>query len=142
MVFSSARPLQAGIGANAFVAVVVAKIALLIEPVEDDDFALEGAVVRRCGRLAMAAKRELVQLFPVEAVDLRHHLGAGELAELVDAVAPLDRLRPRPDSNARLHRQDDRRAHRDAGHAFDPGGDNDVLRPAHHRLGGEMQRLL
>jgi hypothetical protein len=45
MVFSSAKPSMLASARNAFVAVVVAGITLLIEPVENDDLAFEGAAV-------------------------------------------------------------------------------------------------
>jgi hypothetical protein len=33
-------------------------------------------------------------------------------------------------------------AHRHAGHAFNTGGDDDVIGAGHHALGGKMHRLL
>jgi hypothetical protein len=41
-----------------------------------------------------------------------------------------------------LHRQRDRQTHRHAGHGFDAAGEHHILRSAHHRLRGELHRLL
>ena len=76
-----------------------------------------------------------------EAVFLRHHLRAGELAELDVRIALLD-VRALVVAKAVLGRQRRGEAHRHPRHRLDAGGDHDVHGAGHHRLRGEMQRLL
>src|SRR5207342_3402296 len=133
---------QAGIGADAFVAIVAPSIAFFVESVDDDDLAVESTANRGGSRFAVARQCEGVEFLAAKPMDLRHHLGAGELAELLDPVAALDRLRPWTDADARLHRQDHRGSHRHPRHAFHPGGDYHILGAAHHCLRSEVQGLL
>ena len=137
-----AKPFQRGVVADALVAVVAA----VVVAVDRRERRRSRARTRRppsprrpCGGCRARRRRAPRARSRISAPSSRRRVN---WLNSFDAVAVLDRLRPRADADPGLHRQDDRRSHRHAGHAFDAGGDDHVLRAAHHRLGGEMDRLL
>ncbi len=83
----------------------------------------------------MAFERIGVERPAAVAVLPRDHLGPGELAEA---------LHPEPVEHLRAERPRARDAgpHRHAAHMLDARGDHHVLRARHHRLRGEVDRLL
>ena len=132
---------EAGVEADAFIYRVLARRALGVLDLDRGDLVLEGTALGRGDGALVTLVGILVELVLVQPVLLGDHLGAGELAEL-DVRITLFLARALGHAKTVLGRQDNGEAHRHAGHALDAGGDDDVLRPAHHRLGGEMQRLL
>ena len=102
---------------------------------------LKLAGLRRGDRALVAVVGIFVELVLGEAVFLRHHLRAGELAEHDVRIFLLD-ARALVVAKAVLGRQLRGKAHRHPRHRFDAGGDHDVHGAGHHGLRREMQRLL
>ena len=109
-----------------------------------------GTISRSKRPSARAAERALVRLdrerLHVVARDvplLGDHLGAAELRDLLRAVArfPARRARERVVEPVLLAREH-RRADRDRAHVLHAARDDEVARARHHRLGGEVHRLL
>ena len=105
------------------------------------DLVLESAGLCCRDRALMAVVGIFVEFVLRQPVFLRHHLGAGELAEHDVRIFLLD-ARALVGAEAVLRRQLRGEAHRHPRHRFHAGGDHDVHGAAHHGLRGEMQRLL
>ncbi len=105
------------------------------------DLVVEQVRTRGSDRALVALEREAIEVVLRQPILLRHHLGAHELAELDAGVALLD-PRALVLAEAVLRGQRRRQAHRHPRHALDARGDHHVHRARHHRLRGEVQRLL
>ena len=83
-------PSRRGVEADAFVDVVGVGRAVGAGDLQRNDLVLELAGLRRGDRALVAVVGVLVELVLGQAVLLRHHFGAGELAELDVRIALLD----------------------------------------------------
>ena len=119
----------------------VAFLALGRIDLDTDDFPVECARLGGLNRFLMTGKGEAIKIVLRKTVLLRNHLGTHELAPL-DAGIFLLQTRRLVVTQALLHVEHGGRTHRHPAHAFDACCDHDILRTAHHRLRGELDRLL
>ncbi len=102
---------------------------------DGDHLAFEGSAVLRGGRALMRLRRILVEPGAGEPPLLRDHLGGDPLVEREIRIAGKDFRPVRLAGGARG-------AERNPTHHLDPACNDDVLLARHHRLHGEIQRLL
>ena len=137
----AADAFDAGVEADAFVDMVCVARAVGAGDRQRDDLIPESAGLRRRNGALMAGVGILVQFLFLDAVFLRHHLGADELAELDVGVLAFD-AGAFVVAEAVLGGQRRGEPHRHPRHALDARGDHHVHGAGHHRLRGEVQRLL
>jgi hypothetical protein len=122
----------------------VAPRALVVtDATERRDLLLEAALVDGAQRAPVALEREGLHVLARDAPLLGDHLGAAELGDLLRPVPGRPALRAR-EGALEAHRLRERHGRRDRDHAhvLDAAGDDEVRGAAHHRLGGEVHRLL
>ena len=117
----------------------VGGVTLVVADVDRDDLVVEAALGGRLGGASVALGRERVEVLARDVPLVGDHLGADALV-----LQSADRLVARGDARTEgpAGVLADRRAHGDARHHFDAGGDDDVVGAGHDALGGEVQRLL
>ena len=114
-----------------------------VEPVERRDLGLEATLGAGPDRPLVGLDGELLHLLARDVPLLGHHLGADELADLAGAVAgrPPRRTAVRVVEAERLAGVGGRHDRHHA-HVLHAAGDDEVHRPRHHGLGGELHGLL